>query len=370
MKGRTVLVGGGGGGGGGGRGGGRRGGGGGGLATSDSIALSISGKPDELETGFQLAHLLLTEPKIEEAGFDQYKERTRQFLQESFTNPGMVATRLQTTALYPDNEVRLKPLTVEQLDKLSADKAQTWLNRLIVESPIEVTIVGDLPKEKAIELATRYLGSLPSRPRVDPKMFADVRKVERPKGPRIFEKEIDTPTEQAQVYVGFYGADESNRPDVRAMAMASRILSTRMTKEVREAAQLVYSIGAASRPGSTYPGFGVFTISASVDVAQVDATRQAMLDTVAALVAAPVDADELLRARRPLVESYDNALKTNQGWMNLVERAQTEPERIERFSQAKERLSALTAADVQAMAARYLRPEERLEIVVLPRTAE
>jgi len=90
---------------------------------------------------------------------------------------------------------------------------------------------------------------------------------------------------------------------------------------------------------------------------------------VRALVAKPVDEDTLLRARRPLLESYDNALKTNQGWMNLADRAQTEPERIERFAQARERLSALTAADVQAVAARYLTPEERLEIVVLPRTA-
>jgi zinc protease len=88
---------------------------------------------------------------------------------------------------------------------------------------------------------------------------------------------------------------------------------------------------------------------------------------VEALIASPVDDDTLLRARRPLMESYDNALKTNAGWMNLVDRAQSEPERIERFARAKALLETLTAADVQAMAARYLKPEERLEIVVLPR---
>ena len=92
-----------------------------------------------------------------------------------------------------------------------------------------------------------------------------------------------------------------------------------------------------------------------------------MLATVRGLIAAPVDDDTLLRARRPLLESYDNALKTNAGWMALVDRAQSEPEQIERFAQAKERLSALTAADVQAMAARYLQPDQRLEILVLPR---
>ncbi len=92
-----------------------------------------------------------------------------------------------------------------------------------------------------------------------------------------------------------------------------------------------------------------------------------MLETVRALIARPVSDDELLRARAPMLEAYDNALKTNGGWMNLVQRAQRKPERIGRFVEGKQRLAALTAEDVQAMAARYLEPDERLEIVVLPR---
>ena len=68
----------------GGRGGGRRGGGGG---NSDSINLSISGSPDDLEIGFQLAYLLLTEPKIEQVAFDTYKTGIREVLEESMHNP-------------------------------------------------------------------------------------------------------------------------------------------------------------------------------------------------------------------------------------------------------------------------------------------
>src|SRR5262249_35620243 len=61
MTGKKVSVRGGGGfGGGRGGGGGRRGGGGGG-GNSDAMSLTISGSPEELETGFQLAHLLMTE---------------------------------------------------------------------------------------------------------------------------------------------------------------------------------------------------------------------------------------------------------------------------------------------------------------------
>jgi zinc protease len=56
--------------------------------------------------------------------------------------------------------------------------------------------------------------------------------------------------------------------------------------------------------------------------------------------------------------------------MDLVERAQRKPERVGRFVEGKQRLAALTAADVQQMAARYLQPEQRLELLVLPREAE
>jgi zinc protease len=146
------------------------------------------------------------------------------------------------------------------------------------------------------------------------------------------------------------------------------VIRLELLDTIREELGQTYTPSANASHSATYPGYGTFTIAAPVDAGQVEAARAAMLATVRALIAAPVDDDTLLRARRPLLESYDNALKTNAGWMNLVDRAQTEPERIERFAQAKERLSALTAADVQAMAARYLSPEQRLEIVVLPRS--
>ena len=132
-------------------------------ATSEGEA-DCSGAPEELETGFQLAFLLLTEPKIERPSFTQFQIMTSQMLQESFRNPMMVGMRTTQAALYPDDEVRVHPITVEQLEKLSVDGAQAWLEKLIKESPIEVTIVGDVPREKVMDLVAKYIGALPSRP--------------------------------------------------------------------------------------------------------------------------------------------------------------------------------------------------------------
>jgi len=184
-------------------GGGRRGGGGGGGG-GDTIALSINGSPAELETGFQLAHLLLTEPKIEETAFNHTRPTPASACWRR-TQPESGGARLIAQARSRMMTSAHHPPTVEQIDKLTLAGAQARLDKLIAESPIEVTIVGDLPKDRALELVNKYLGSLPTRAKISSNLFAEQRRVARPKGPRVFEKTVDSPTKAATVYSGFYG---------------------------------------------------------------------------------------------------------------------------------------------------------------------
>ena len=65
-------------------------------------------------------------------------------------------------------------------------------------------------------------------------------------------------------------------------------------------------------------------------------------------------------------ERLANLLKTNAGWLALIERAQSLPDRMERFKQARARLDALTGADLQALAKRYLAPDQAVIALVLP----
>jgi zinc protease len=364
MTGKKISVRGGGGFGGMGRGG-RRGGGGGGGG-GDAISLSISGSPAELETGFQLAYLLLTEPKIESATFTQYQTNTRQMLQESFRSPMMVGMRATQGAIYPDDDVRVHPLTVEQLDKLSLDAAQTWLEKLIKESPIEVTIVGDVPREQVMDLVTQYIGALPLRTKVDPHDFADLRKLHRPAGPRLVEKTVDTPTNQAFVYSGFYGADESARDDVRALSMAARILSTRMVKEVREDGQLVYSIGASSTPARTYPGFGVFSAAAPTDPEKAPALVAKLASMYEKFAADGPTDEEMEVARKQFANTYEEQLKEPGFWSGRLNQLEFRGVTLDELMSEPQSYQQLTAKQVKDTFAKYYSKENSIVVVVKP----
>jgi zinc protease len=365
MTGKQVSVRGGGGGGmGGGRG--RRGGGGGGGGGGDGISLSISGSPQDLETGFQLAYLLLTEPNIEQVQFEQFKTTMRTFLEEMLKNPASVGARLAAAAPYPDGEPRTTPITVEQIDRLNLDDAQAWLEKLIAESPIEVVIVGDLSKDRALDLAARYLGALPSRPRVGPNTYAELRKLERPTGPRKVEKTVETATQQAFVLCGFYGADETNRPDVRALSMASRILSTRMVKQVREETQLVYSIGAGSRPASTYPGFGVFSAAAPTEPGKTQPLVekiQSMYETFA--TEGPTE-EELKVAKGQFANTYEQQLKEPGFWSGRLNQLTFRGISLDDLVEEPEAYQNLTADQVRETFAKYYAKENMIVVVAKP----
>jgi len=140
-------------------------------------------------------------------------------------------------------ETRTKSLTAEQVRALTLPAAQAWLRRLITDAPVEVAVVGDVEREAATRLVTRYLGALPARPRVGDKTLASLRTIARPPGAISIAESVVVLTPQAAVMSGFFGADLRDVRDTRLLNMAARILSTRMAKTIREAKQLVYSIG-------------------------------------------------------------------------------------------------------------------------------
>lgn len=368
MTGKKINVRGSGGmGGGGGRGG--RGGGGPALGAGDGISLNINGSPEELETGFQLAHLLLTQPRIEAASFDQFKTVTKELLAESQKNPMMFGMRVTATAPYPENDVRTQLVTPEQIDRLNLPASQAWLDKLIKESPIEVVIVGDVPKEKAMALAEQYLGSLPARSKISPETYATLRKLNRPAGPRIIKQTVDTPTLQAYVMSGFYGADQANRADVRALNMAARILSTRMVKEVREDAQLVYSIGAQSRAATTYPGFGVFSAGAPTEPGKVQALVDKLASMYAAFAAGGPTEDEMEVARKQFANTFKDQLQDPAYWAQRLDQLAFRGNKLEEIVDDPAAYQALSADDVKNAFAKYYAPDKAIVVTVKPQSS-
>jgi zinc protease len=114
-----------------------------------------------------------------------------------------------------------------------------------------------------------------------------------------------------------------------------------------------------------YKDYGVFGTSVIVEPGRADEVFAAV-DTIAAqLRDKPIDADILVRARTPILENIVKSRRENGYWLGLAGRAQSESARLDRTRNVEARYKAVTAADIQAMARKYLRDDRELKIRIV-----
>lgn len=337
-----------------------------GQATADALTLRISGSPDQLEPGLQLAYLMLTDPKIEPTAFEQWKARQAIAIERREKDAAGVFSVVLPRTIYPAGEVRPLPITKPQLDALSADAAQAFLNRLIATSPIEVSIVGEIEKEAAFELLAQYLGCLPGRERISSSTLAEARRVPPPHGSKSADVAVETDTPKAQVLVGFFGPDATDRADALAMDMASRVLASRMTAEIREKKQLVYSIRPRSAAGEVYPGYGMFFAAAPTDPAKADELVAALEEVYAEFARTGPTEEELSVARKQVATDVSRELQEPAFWTQRLENLTYRGTTLDEVLATPDDLQRLGGGEVRAAFAKYYRPDRSIRVVVKP----
>ena len=337
-----------------------------GRANADTLTLAVSGNPADLEVGLQLAYLLLTDPVIESAAFIQWKETETQKIAARKVRSAGILSEATAAAFYPSDEPRTKPLEASQIHRISLDAAQAWLRKLVAEAPIEVAVVGDVDPSTARGLVERYLGSLPPRSRISHQTFAGLRKITRSAGPIHIERKINVKTPQAFVMEGFFGTDIQNVRDSRILAIAARVLSTRMNTVIREEKQLVYSIGASSQPASDYPGFGLFVARAPTDPAKTGALATALSEMYTAFTGKGPTKDEMAVAKRQIANLLDQTMKEPEFWVSRLATLDYHGLSLNDVANAPADYQRYTAEEIRDTFARYNTPAARFRFVIAP----
>ncbi|MEE4450427.1 insulinase family protein [Novosphingobium resinovorum] len=323
--------------------------------------------PRDLEIQLQLLAALVTDPGYRPEGEVRYRQAINNYFAQIDATPGS-AMEARIGGILSDEDPRFSLGPVEDYRHLSYARLKADIGDRLARGAIEIGLVGDIDEAAAIALVARTFGALPTREAAfqgetgqPPRLFSGDRsaRVIRHTGP----------ADQALLRITWPTRDDADPVEALELELLERVMRVELTDQLREALGKAYSPSASSRQSREWKGYGTFSVSASVDVTEVPATRAAIRQVVDELRTAPVSEDILRRARQPMVEGLLNALKNNGGWMGLVARAQSQPDRIDRFEKARDRLLALTAADVQATAKRYLAPDAGLEVLALPKDA-
>ncbi len=331
---------------------------------AESFAGTATTTRRDLELQLQVMAALVTDPGYRPEGEVLYRQAMNNYFAALRATPGS-ALSADIGAILSDNDPRFSLGKVEDYRALSFARLKTDIADRLAHGAIEIGMVGDFDEAQAIALVAKTFGALPGR-EAEFRPYPEQRQRPFTANRTAHVLRHDGPKDQALIQLVWPTRDDADPVEALQLALLERVVQIELTDNLREKLGKAYSPGANSDTSRVWRGYGTFSLTASVDVHEVAATRAAIAETIAELRNATVSADILQRARAPALENYDNALKNNRGWMALVERAQSKPERISRFQATRTRLVAITAADLQAIAKRYLTPTGAIEVTVLP----
>ncbi len=336
--------------------------------TEDAFTLGGTTTPRDLELQLQLITAGLTDPGYRREGLEQYRRRIDNFFNTLRATPGR-AYSTQAGAILSDNDPRFSLLEKDEYFALDFAQLQSVIADRLENGAIEVALVGDFDSDAAIAAIANSLGALPLREaEFLPRKEARQRSFTQARGKRVLHHQGED--DQALVRIVWPTTDDRDLAQVSTLRLLGAAVGIELQQRLREELGQAYSPSASSQMSHFYPGYGTFQISASVESSEIEATRAAIIELLEDLQNEPIDPDLVERARNPLLENYDNALKRLSGWIPLAWRAQSEPERIDRFLAYPDVLKAVTSADLQAAAQRYLAPDDAVEILVLPEEAD
>lgn len=338
------------------------------AAEEETFRFRSTTTPRDLEMQLRLFAATVSDPGYRPQGEEQYRRSVSNFFARLNATPGATLGNAQG-AIISDNDPRFSLQSEEAYLDLTFAQLRDVISDRMQNGAMELAIVGDFNEDATIAMVASTLGALPAR-ETEFGGWEDNRNrsFTADRSPRVLYH--DGEANQAVLQLVWPTRDGEDFSDTIRLELLQDVTRLNLIDRLREELGQTYSPSAQAEQSRVWPEWGTFTVTASITPEDVPAAREAMLAVIDELRDAPVDEDTLQRARAPQLEQFANMLKTNNGWMGLVDRAQTQPDRLDRYAVGVETIEKMTPEDIHQMALRYLHPDQRLEITVLPRPEE
>ncbi|MEW6249680.1 MAG: insulinase family protein [Planctomycetota bacterium] len=338
------------------------------MPQDDVLMVTVSGSPADLEIGLQLAHALLTDGKLEQSAFDNWKQAALQQYAMFSQRTDLMAFDTMVKLLSGGDPRRIFMITPEQVARLSLPAAQAWLERLRRSAPIEASVVGEMQFDAVLPLIEKYIGGLPARPR-SAEHLAALRELRCGAGPLEKRIEVPTVTPKGMTVSGFRAADTRNVTDVRALDLLANICDSRLVKRVREELGMVYSISARNNAGSVYRDSGFVFCGAPCDPEKTEELAREIEAIFADLAAQGPTPEELENAKKQWQNKLDQLLKEPTYWSGQLQTLDLRGMKLDDLKDIPAQYAAYTPEQVLSVFRKYYVPQRQFRVYAVPAAA-
>jgi zinc protease len=335
--------------------------------TVDDDAFVFTGRttPGDLLLQLQVMAAYLTAPGYRAEALDRFRQSLGALYINLTRTPGGVL-QSQVARYLRDGDPRFGYPDREEAATRTLEELKAWLAGPLATGYLEISLVGDFDPDAALQAVASTFGSLPTRDAAKPP-YTVQREVHFPPERQLATFTFESRDPKAYAAVYWPTTDFSHTTEVRRLFVLAKALEGRILQRIRVQEGLSYTAQSANQPSIAFPGYGVLyaLVDATPDSAR-ELTRQ-IRDSAARIAREGITEDELERARNPVVSALKKLLADNNYLLSaIVSGSQEQPQRLIRATTSLAELQALTAADLNEVARKYLQPGDALTVVVVP----
>lgn len=308
---------------------------------------------------------LLYNPSFSQDEFDRAIEQTLTGLQQSKDDPNTIAATIRGVVNYGADHPYGERTTEETVNNITLDDLRNHYNKFFKPNIGYLIVVGDITKREAQKLVKKYF---------DKWEKGDVQKEEFP-APKTIDKTmislVDRPASVQSVISISYPID--NKPgnaDATTASVMNQILggggSARLFMNLRE--DKGYTYGAYSGLGTSRYSAN-FNASASVRNEVTDSALTEFMNELKRIVEEEVTQEELDLAKNNMRGSFARSLESRSTVAQFALNTELNDLPEDYYANYLKRLDAITPADIQRVAKKFIRPD-RANIVIVGKAEE
>ncbi len=335
----------------------------------DTFFFSNATTPTDFELQMQVLAAFMTEPGWRDEGLNQFRAIAEEVRRGQNAQAVQVAQN-RVSRMLRNGDPRWGFPTAEEVNAFTMDHARTMLELALQSAPIEITLVGDVTVEAAIEVVGSTFGALPARDETWPSYEdnADISFPEPAADPVIVRYNGEPDSAMANTYFPVGDAmDDTRRAQ---LGLLRGVYSLKATDRFREEEGATYSAIVSNQASQVFDDYGFLWVGLDVDRSDVPAMYDITNEIAAAMAAGEITEDELQRARQPILERLEEGLESNGYWLAALSSSQTEPDDLEALRTVRDRYEAVTVEDLTALAAEVLNPAEAYRVTILAEGAD
>ncbi len=328
--------------------------------TSGSLDLQVMEK--DLKEGLDLFMQVLLEPAFAEDRLVLAKQNALRSLQARNDQVPAIAGYQMGYLLNGEGHFTTAHMTAASLAAITREDLRAFQKRVLHPANLVVAVSGRFEKEAMLALLNRTLGAL--QPAREAQASPKVPVPDGVRTPGIYVVDKDVP--QSMVQLAIPGLRRTD-PDWHAVVVMNQILggsgfTSRLMKKLRSDEGLTYGVGTGFSPGTYWKGD--FTCSLQTKNRSVAYALDLILKDIDRIKREPVSDEELKVIQDGIVLAFPSDWSNRQAVATRFASEQLAGWPVDWWADYREKIQAVTKAEVQRVAQTYLDANRAVILVV------